>query len=113
MYFDYVAELLRSLPPAASRRGMFAGFASGICGLLPAAAEGKRNGSRKHKQHGKRKKQHPQDPGASSPGSGIRTDATCAGAGNTGLGSTDGNTRLAQTFTALASGVLVRAELPL
>jgi hypothetical protein len=118
MDFGVVAELPRSRPLAASRRGVLAGLTGGLGALALAAlrlaeAESKRNDKRGRKQRRKRKKQQSQQPSSAALSPATRTDAACAGAGTTGLGSTDGNTRLAQTFTALSSGVLVRAELPL
>jgi hypothetical protein len=110
MYFDFFAELLRSLP-AASRRGV---LTSGLAAILPAAlrldgAEARRKRKR-HRQRKHRQPQNPTSPPSPPPGPGTHTDAICAGSGESNLGGS-GNIRLAQTFTALTSGPLLRADL--
>jgi hypothetical protein len=92
-----------------SRRGLLAAATAGLLAarqLAIGGAEGeaKKKRSRKRKRKNNRKKNDRTT---------IQTDAICpVGAGvNGGLASTDGNNRFAQTFTALKSGELVRAEL--
>lgn len=100
----HIENLLRSLRTAISRRGLFAGLTGGVLatgplGLVSDDSEAKKKGKRKKKRKNNKPK--------------TRPDATCLGAakdeGLVGLG--DGNNRIAQTFTALTSGSLVRADL--
>jgi hypothetical protein len=127
--------LVRSLPPILSRRGLLTGITAVLSFLLPGAlrpdkAEAwydpnhrrhKRNHGDKHNHRHKHNHQHkrkhqqqtpplsPPPPPVADPI--IRTDATCASAGLGAGVQADANSRLAQTFTALASGALVRADL--
>src|SRR3712207_1990601 len=60
MYFDYVADLLRSIPAAASRRGIVAGLTAGLIAAGPfrkladetEAKNSKRKKNRKKKRRG-------------------------------------------------------------
>jgi hypothetical protein len=117
MNTDGVTTLPCAFPSLVSRRGVLAGAVGGLAmvpatpGAITGVAARKRD---KRKNRQKRKRQRSRN--ASSPlpsGPVIATAAACSAAGNTGLGTTSGNARLAQTFTATASGALVRAELGL
>jgi hypothetical protein len=101
-----VDALLHFLKSAVSRRGLLSGLTGGALttaivrfGADDAGARKKGKGKKKRKNKNNKAK--------------TRTDATCLGAaadeGLVGLGV--GNNRIAQTFTALSSGPLVRADL--
>ncbi len=98
---------LRFVPNAATRRGILAALAGGLFTAGPLAllvddVEGENHRKRKKRNRNrKRKDKKPK----------TRTDATCGGASDTNLGAFSGNNRLAQTFTALASGPLVSAQI--
>ncbi|MFN8662936.1 MAG: hypothetical protein U0075_13665 [Thermomicrobiales bacterium] len=92
----------RSRTLGSSRRGLLTGLAATLlsAGFHDVAAKRKRK--RKHK--GRKRPDRPQDLPL------IRADAQCTGANGAAVTSSpDG--RIAQTFTALQSGELVRAEL--
>ncbi len=96
-----VAVPRRSLAHLPTRRGLLAGLAGGLFAAHPFALlveeiEAKKHGKRKNKKRKKKAK--------------VRVDATCGGPPESGLGSSDGASRLAQTFTASASGALVQAQ---
>jgi hypothetical protein len=106
MRSDYIAELPQSMSGLASRRGIVASLAggllaAGIGGLGADDADAKKKGKRRKKRKNKKEKNGPK----------IRIDATCLTSGGAGSGNGDGSVRFAQTFTALASGQLVEAEL--
>lgn len=90
--------LARSLTGTSSRRGLLYGASATALALaitrLPIDVEAKK----KHKKHKKKKKR-------------TRADATCPGPSDDALAIAAVNGRLAQTFTAIASGPLLRAEL--
>jgi hypothetical protein len=101
---------LGSLPANLSRRDLFAGLTGGllmalssVLGAEEAAAKKKRKKRKKHKQT-----PMPQTPATPA----TKADATCSGPSDTTTGGSNGDHRLAQTFTALASGPLVRVDLP-
>jgi hypothetical protein len=107
----HAAALLRSMPGLASRRGIIAGLASGlvatgivVANVDEAEARKKRKRNRKRKNKKDRKGNNPPT---------TRADATCSGPPDFGLSNPEGNIRFAQTFTALATGPLVSAELQL
>jgi hypothetical protein len=107
----HLAALRRSLAAAASRRGLLAGlsggvFASGLFGPGVDDVAAKRSGDRRRKR--KRQARRKRRKGQNQPV--TRVDATCAGSEVGVLVTATENERLAQTFTALASGPLVRAE---
>jgi hypothetical protein len=112
-----IASLINALTIAASRRGLLAVLGGGLLlphlpGLRLAETLAKQNGSRhrKRKRQTKRKKRKNRNQQI-APAPVTRVDATC-GAGNLGtLPLPEENVRLAQTFTALASGPLVGADL--
>ena len=82
---------------------------------LSNTAEAKRNHHKKHKKR-KMKSLPPTSPPPSSPDLTTRVDATCSelpGANKSGAANPDRDTRYAQTFTPLASGLLVTAQLPI
>lgn len=103
MSTDYLTALPRFLQSATSRRGLLAGLAASALAISPDGITAKKK--RKRKKGNKRKnKDRPQDLPQ------IQPDAQCAGANGAAVDSTpDG--RIAQTFTAIGSGALVRAEL--
>jgi hypothetical protein len=110
MYAHYFAKLLRAFSPLVSRRGLLAGVASGVFAASPFAldsdeAAAKRNGKRKRKRKNAKKNKNQPPAGPT-----VRADATCPGP-STSDPSAGGLARLAQTFTALASGPLVSAQL--
>lgn len=101
----HVDTMLHSLKSALSRRGVLAGLTGGLLatGFVirdEDDAEAKKKGKRRKRGKNKKDKNKPK----------IRVDATCPTSGGSGS-SNDGNVRFAQTFTALASGPLVKAEL--
>jgi hypothetical protein len=111
----HFAALMGGLISSASRRTVLAGLSGGLLAAAPVVpgrdmAEARKKGKRRKK--GKKQQQNPQQP-PSPPGPVTRVDALCPGPSGTSLGSTDGNSRVAQTLAALASGALVRAELPI
>jgi hypothetical protein len=111
-----LAEPFRSLAPAPSRRGFVAALASGLLGVGPLALghnESLSKGKRKNQKRRKRKKQTTLSPPSPLPppsGPGLRPVASCLGTSTVSLGG-PGNRRVAQTFTAVASGPLVRADI--
>src|SRR5215211_8706147 len=96
-------SLVRSLGEAPTRRGLLGGISATALVLattrLPIEAEAK-----KHKKH--KKKKHKKQPATPV----TKADATCVGPATDGISIADVNARLAQTFTAIASGPLVKAE---
>jgi hypothetical protein len=107
--------LLRSLTAVASRRVVLTALAGGVFAAHPLASGYEVAGARKRgKRRNRRKRRANQNQLQSSPPPApiTRVDAICVGAGNSGLGSNNANARVAQTFTARASGQLVSAELP-
>ena len=106
--------LIRSLTTAATRRGLLAAVSGGL--LAPGSfgfgvdeVDAKRHGKRRRKR--KKRKNSRQNPSFPPTNPTTRVDATCADAGLSVLSIANENSRLAQTFTALASGPLVRANL--
>ncbi len=98
-----VTEQTHHLP--FSRRGVLAALLSV---LLTASSLGPGNDDAEAKKHGK----HRKNTKRRKPKAKTRIDAVCpALEADSGLISTNGNLRLAQTFTALRSGPLARAEL--
>jgi hypothetical protein len=112
---------VRALTTAASRRRLLAALTGGLLvpGLLGLGTDetgAKRNSQRrrKRKRQAKRKKRkggNQQSPPPPSAAPVTRVDATCAAGGLGVFLLAEENSRLAQTFTALASGPLVRADL--
>jgi hypothetical protein len=119
MNATHIDAMRRALISAASRRGLLAALGGGLVTAGPFGLSGedadakrasKRRRKRKHQaKRNKRKNRNQQPPPAAAPV--TRVDATC-GVGNLGtLPLPQENVRLAQTFTALASGPLVRVDL--
>jgi hypothetical protein len=96
----HIATLTCTLSRLPSRRDVLRGMAGTGLGLatlrLSNATEAKNNHHKKRK-----KRKH------------TRVDATCSGTDLSGGGNRDGNFRIAQSFTALASGLFVTAQLPI
>jgi hypothetical protein len=112
-------ELLGSPPASPARRSLFAVLTGGLLFALPlalgteeAAAKKKR---KKHKEKGKKQSTTPQTPSTpQTPATPVtKADAACYGPVDGSAYVDNGDSRLAQTFTALASGPLVSAELPI
>jgi hypothetical protein len=113
-----LAQLLDSLARKAPRRVLLAALSGGLltlgAGILDLneaaakkhAADRRRKRRRRDARRKKRKSRQQADPI-------TRVDATCTGAREGFIADVDGDARLAQTFTALASGPLVRAEIPI
>ncbi len=101
MNADRFTALQRWLELAASRRSLFAGLAAGMLAADPSGIAAKQKGKKKRKKRNK-KKDRPQ----------TRADAQCAGSTGSSV-SLSPDARVAQTFTALRSGTLMRAELEL
>jgi hypothetical protein len=100
------AALQRSRIAAASRRGVLAALSGGLMTrfpFAPAGADAKGKGKRKKRKKNKKRRKQQRGPE-------TRTDATCPGPRDAAF-LVNERTRLAQTFTATASGPLVRAEL--
>jgi hypothetical protein len=99
-----LAALTRFFSVAASRRGMLAGLtggllATGVISLDEDDAEARKKDKRRKKRKNKNTKPK------------AKVDAFCAGlTGSSGMSIGSPEARLAQTFTALRSGQLVRAE---
>jgi hypothetical protein len=119
-----IDALVRSLSAPSSRRGLLRGASATALALaatrLPADAEARNKKKKKGKKRGKKQDStpqtptSPQDPTSPPPYTPVtKTDAVCPGPSDTAFGIIDVNARLAQTFTAIASGPLVRAELRL
>lgn len=97
----------RSLAAAASRRGLLAGLAgvllaTGIVNSDEDAEAKKRKRRNKRKNRNKKTNEKPK----------TRLDANCSGAGEEEAAHTAGEVRVAQTFTAIRSGELVKATIP-
>jgi hypothetical protein len=110
-----IAKWRRSLTLVAARRGLLAGLGGWLLAAgAPAFGSADvyaRKARRKKKRKTRRRRdgqQFPAPPLVSGPV--ARTDATCAGTTDLSLAA-DGNDRIAQTFTAVTSGQLVRADL--
>jgi hypothetical protein len=101
-----VAAFTRTRMAAASRRGVLAGLTGGL--LATGFIIRDEDDAEARKQH-KRRKRGKNTKDKNKPK--IRVDATCSTSGGVGSSSSDGNVRFAQTFSALASGPLVKAEL--
>ena len=104
----HAAAFLRTLSLLASRRRVLGGLAAGLLAarslVLGAddAAAGKKRKRRKRRKNRKGKNRPKR-----------RVAATCPGPGDTNLGDASGDSRIAQTFTALVSGPLIEAEVQL
>jgi hypothetical protein len=113
---SYLDELLRSLTTAPSRRGLLVALSSGLLvtgslalGLDEVAA--RKNRQHRRKKHRRRKKRNnAQQSSPLLPTPAITGDATCNAIPNS-TNEAAGKNRLAQTFTALGSGPLVRTDL--
>jgi hypothetical protein len=124
METSHVTALLRPLSAAVSRRGVCAALSSGLLATLgspfgsgEAAAKQKNRHQKQRKKRVRRRKRnnrrHSLPPTAPS-GPVVQVDATCVRPPeDSGLATTNPEKRLGQTFTALASGLLVQAELPI
>jgi hypothetical protein len=110
--------LRRSLVAAASRRGVLSGLTGGLLatGIFSLAddAEARRKGNgrnkrnkNKNRNNGKNKNNKNENKKAKT-----RLDATCSGAGEEEAAHTAGEVRVAQTFTAIRRGELVKATIP-
>jgi hypothetical protein len=118
--------LLRALTGGASRRGLLAGLVGGVLTASPFGLGGEKVSARRNGQHQRRRKQQarrkkrkqghggnqqpPSPPPPPPPAPVVRADARCIGNSDIDFGVIE-NGRQAQTFTALSSGALVRAEL--
>jgi hypothetical protein len=111
-------RFLLTRSPAPSRRGVLAALTSGLLAASPFAlvadeTEARKNGKRQRKRKKQARRKQRQDTNQQlppPPAPVVRPDARCVGSGDTDFGGAD-NTRLAQTFTALSNGALVRADL--
>jgi len=113
MDMAHLAALLRSFSAAASRRGVLTALAGGLLAPLPLARDVAETDAKKNHKPGKKRKTRKKDKPSPPPPSPVtRADATCAAQTNEFF-IADGNTRFAQTFTALTSGPLVSAQLQL
>jgi hypothetical protein len=107
--------LLHVRASARSRPGFVAALASALLGVGTFALrydESPSKAKRKNQKRRKRKKQPTQPPLPPSSGPVLCTAAACLGSFTIGLGGT-GTGRVAQTFVAVASGPLVRADIPI
>jgi hypothetical protein len=108
--------LIRALSAGASRRVVLAALAGGVFAALPFApgrdgADARKRGNRRSRRKRRKSQTQNQLQSPPRPAPVTRVDAICVGAGDSGLGSNNPNARVAQTFTAGASGQLVTAEL--
>jgi hypothetical protein len=101
----------RSLMSTASRRGVLTALCSGLLAAGPLAplaihtdARGDRQKRKRKRRDKRRKGKNRRQPPV------VRADARCIGNSDVDFGVVE-NGREAQTFTALSSGALVRAEL--
>lgn len=116
-YFD---SLSRSLTIAPTRRTILLTVGGGLIGLAGLHAgeddSAAKRAGRKRRQRKRRQKRQDRDDGDQPPPPPpppaplVRADARCFGSSDVDFGAAE-NTRLAQTFTALSSGALVRAEI--
>jgi hypothetical protein len=120
MNTDTNDRLLRVCAGGPSRRTLFAIASGGLLAALAtrlgsneAAAKNKGKRRRTRKQRGRHQKRKQRQPLPPPPAPIARLDATCAVADDGDVSGSDADDRLAQTFTALASGPLVRADLRL
>lgn len=104
MNAGHAADPKRFMPGLTSRRGFIGGLTSGL--LAPGLAATRGDAADVKRKRRKKRKKTSEKPR-------TRRDATCLALGETGtaFGVAEGDRRFAQTFTALASGPLVRAEL--
>lgn len=109
-------DLYQAFAEALSRRGLLTVLSGGllITSAFPldineAIARGHGKHRKKRKRRSRHKRRRPQLPVAPV----TRVDATCGGVRQGFNADVGGNTRLAQTFSALASGPLVRADIPI
>jgi hypothetical protein len=109
MIFDHLNVLRGSFTQVASRRGLLAAASGGLLAARQILAEEdeaaarKRGNKRKRSRDKRRKQQQPK----------TRVDSTCSGPASISFKRENGTARFAQTFTAIASGVLIRAEVDL
>src|SRR5690349_20404294 len=113
-----VPAITRSVGQGPSRGDILRCLTRARLGLMPrisgvASAMHRRHKRGKKDKH-KHKTQQPTSPPSPSPPSPptpeTRADATCSGAVVAAGSSPDGNARIAQTFSALTSGLLVSVE---
>src|SRR5262245_13191561 len=115
----HLTAVTRTVSHVPSRRDVLRSLTSVGLGLTALRLSPAAVAKRKHHKKGKKRKHTPQQPPSPSspppspPNRVTRVDATCAGAKVSAGGSRDGNVRVAQTFTALSSGLLVTAEVPI
>src|SRR5215207_3651021 len=101
--------MLRTLPASTSRRGVLFSLSGGLVAALPVFFGNELVEAKKRR---KRKKQSTTPQVPTTPVTrAVRPDATCPGTVNTGFFSDNPNARLAETFTPIASGPLVHAQL--
>jgi hypothetical protein len=114
-HFDHVTRLLRVLP---SRRNVLIGLVAAGLGLsalgFPVGVAARKKGKKRKRKKRKRQPALPPplspSPPSSPPALQTRADATCAGMAADSMGG-ETHQRIAQTFTAGASGPLVGAQL--
>jgi hypothetical protein len=122
----YFATWLRSWAPtrflgeSPCRRHLLRRLAWAGLGLSAFQVVNTTEAKKKHRKKRKKKTKTPQPlpppPPSSSPSPPdlrTRVDATCADGSHENAEGGDGNDRLAQTFTALTTGLLVTAQLPI
>jgi hypothetical protein len=111
-----LAQLFDVLAVTASRRGIVAALSGGLLAINSLAlgrdeAGARQNHHHQRKKHRRRKKRgNPRRAVPTSPSPMIVADAACGAIPNNS-NEADGIQRLAQTFTALGSGPLVRVDL--
>jgi hypothetical protein len=104
MNTPFVAAFWHALTTATSRRTTVAGIGVGLLAAVQfTLGDNDATARKRRKRRKKRKNQKPT----------TRIDASCAGPANISFKRDSGTARFAQTFTAIASGLLVRAELDL
>lgn len=102
MHTDHFATLLRSLSPESSRRTLLAGLAAGALAITPDGMTARK----RRKQRKKRKNRGgPRDVPE------TLDDAQCLQPNNGVAVESEPDGRIAQTFTAIRSGELLRADL--
>jgi hypothetical protein len=112
----HIDTLARTLASSPSRRRVLVGLTGGLLAALPSALirddiEAKKKGKGKRKKKKKHKQQQVAPAPPLPPVLVTNADAACSGAEDFWYVGNDGNNaRLAQTFTAIASGPLVSVQ---
>lgn len=111
MHSNSLRVIHRSLT-APSRRGLFSFLMGGLLIAGPQALTSDEAAARKRRKRGKKRKRS-RDKRRKQQRPRTRVDTACSGPASITFKRESGTARFAQTFTAIASGLLIRAELDL